>query len=208
MRPHLPRLHVLTDTTIQAQYSHLALAQMAWEAGDVAVQYRHKSFSYSKDLAELQSIAQLAQLQHKCLLINDNVALAFEVKAQGVHLGQGDGSPRLAAECLGTNAIVGATVHSLAELDALAGMPIDYIGVGPVFGTRSKATGLPDLGLDGLAAICEASRWPVIAIGSIGVGDVAQIRAAGAYGVAVISAFCLAENPIHIARTFLDHLEA
>lgn len=204
----LPRLHVLTDTTVQSKYSHFAQAQMAWEAGNVAVQYRNKSFIPAIDLHEAKMLTQLAKLQHKCLLINDRVSLAYELQAQGVHLGQGDGSPTHAANLLGKNAIVGATVHNLAELEALKGMPISYIGVGPVFGTRSKTTGLPDLGIEGLAEICAASSWPVIAIGSIQLQDVAAIRAAGAYGVAVISAFCLAQNPISVARSFLEKLDA
>ena len=204
----LPRLHVLSDTSVQNNYGHFALAQMAWEAGNVALQYRNKSFQYPHDLCELQAIAQLAKLQSNCLLVNDNAALAFELKAQGVHLGQGDGSPALAAQQMGSSAIIGATVHDIAELDALTGMPISYIGVGPVFGTSSKSTGLPDLGLKGLAEICEASQWPVIAIGSIQLKDVEAIKAAGAYGVAVISAFCLAKDPTEIARLFLEKLES
>lgn len=208
MFPSLPRLHVLSDTTVQNNYGHFALAQMAWEAGNVALQYRNKSFQRQRDLCELQAIAQLAKLQSNCLLVNDNASLAFELNAQGVHLGQGDGSPAIAAQQMGPNAIIGATVHSIAELNALAGMPISYIGVGPVFGTRSKSTGLPDLGLKGLAEICTASPWPVIAIGSIRLEDVEAIKAAGAYGVAVISAFCLAKDPTKVARLFLEKLES
>lgn len=202
----IPRLHIITDTVAQHRYSHLQLAAMAWAAGDCAVQYRNKDFSRQRDLPELQQLAQQAQTGGHCLIVNDRVDLAFELGAQGVHLGQGDGDPRAAAHLLGPQAIVGATVHMQAELDALAGAPIHYIGVGPVFGTRSKATGLPDLGLDGLAAICAASPWPVIAIGGIGVAEVAAVMAAGAYGIAVISAFCLASNPQGVATEFLEQL--
>jgi thiamine-phosphate pyrophosphorylase len=102
--------------------------------------------------------------------------------------------------------LVGATVHNQEELEALKGQRIDYIGVGPVFGTSSKDTGLPPLGLDGLARLCQLSDWPVIAIGSIGLEDVGRLKAAGAHGVAVISAFCLAEKPIAVAKAFLEKL--
>ena len=203
-----PRLHILTDTSIQHRYSHLQLAEMAWAAGECVVQYRQKDFLAKRDLAELQVLARTAHHQGHRLIINDDVDVAFELGVQGVHLGQGDGDPFAAKAMLGPNAIVGATVHSLAELDLLMGAPIDYIGVGPVFGTLSKATGLPDLGLDELAVICAASPWPVIAIGGIGLMQVEVVLAAGAHGVAVLSAFCLAQNPQEVAAAFMEKLGA
>lgn len=151
-------------------------------------------------------MAALARAGGHCLIVNDRADLAAHADAQGVHLGQGDGAPQAAAGLLGPHAIVGATVHSRAELDALAGAPIHYIGVGPVFGTQSKAVGLPDLGLDGLAALCAASPWPVIAIGGIALADVAAVLAAGAHGVAILSAFCCADFPSAVAAEFLAKL--
>jgi thiamine-phosphate pyrophosphorylase len=199
---------VITDTTVQVRHSHLQLATMAWEAGNCAVQYRNKRFDRQADLPELLAMARLAQTGHRCLIINDSAALAFEMQAQGVHLGQGDGTPQAAATLLGSRTLIGATVHTMAELRALAGAPIHYIGVGPVYGSTSKATGLPDLGLDGLAALCAASPWPVIAIGGIGEQHVAEVVAAGAHGVAIVSAFCLASNPTQVAKRILTSLEA
>jgi thiamine-phosphate pyrophosphorylase len=202
----IPRLHIITDTTVQNRHSHLELALAAWAAGECAVQYRNKSFDRARDLAELIAMAKYAQAGGHCLIINDRADLAFELGAQGVHLGQGDVDPRVAAQVLGADAIIGATVHTRAELDALAGAEIHYIGVGPVYGSTSKATGLPRLGLDGLAELCKASPWPVIAIGGIGLEHVEEVLAAGAHGVAVISAFCLASNPHGVAEAFLAKL--
>lgn len=180
---------------------------MAWECGQCAVQYRNKAWTRTHDLAEVQAIAAIAHRSSNCLIVNDDAALAFELKAQGVHLGQGDGDPWVAAQLLGPMATIGVTVHSLAELRALEGAPVHYIGVGPVYGTHSKVTGLPDLGVKGLAEICRESQWPVIAIGGIGMEQVDQVVAAGAYGVAVISAFCLASDPRRVATSILTQLE-
>ncbi|HHG84637.1 MAG TPA: thiamine phosphate synthase, partial [Bacteroidetes bacterium] len=141
----LPALHILTDTKIQSRFSHFELAKMAFAAGAVAVQYRNKSFDAGQDLEELRAIATLAQLEKKVLIINDDTELAFQVGAQGVHLGQEDGAIASARALLGPDAIIGATVHNLVELSALRGTSIDYIGLGPVYGTTSKVTGLPDL---------------------------------------------------------------
>jgi thiamine-phosphate pyrophosphorylase len=204
----IPRLHIITDTTVQRRYSHMALAELAWAAGTCAVQYRQKDFVAARDLPELQQLAEMARAGGHTLIINDRADLAFNLGCQGVHLGQGDGDPRAAADLLGPQCIIGATVHSHAELNALRDAPIHYIGVGPVYGTQSKATGLPDLGLDGLASICAASPWPVIAIGGVGLAQVDAVMDAGAHGVAVISAFCLAPNPQHVAAAFLAKLES
>lgn len=181
---------------------------MGWEAGDCVVQYRHKAYLPDRDRAELMAIGALAQEMGRRLVVNDRVDLALESGAGGVHLGQGDDDPRAAAALLGPRALIGATVHSMAELVALASAPIHYIGVGPVYGSHSKATGLPDLGLDGLAALAAASPWPVVAIGGIGLAQVPEVLAAGAHGVAVISAFCHAEHPSTVAREFMARLAA
>lgn len=200
----LPRLHILTDTRLQQRHSHLALAQMAFAAGAVAVQYRHKDFRADRDLAELQAIADLARAMGRLLLINDDARLACQVGAGGVHLGREDGSVAEARALLGPDAVIGATVHNAAELAALRGQGADYYGIGPVYGTTSKDTGLPPLGLDGLAALVRLADRPVIGIGSIDLARAAQVMAAGAHGIAVISAYCMADDPTAAARALLQ----
>ena len=198
---------MITDTVLQQRFSHLDLAKMAWTAGPCAVQYRQKQWLRDRDFSELARLADAARTGQHCLIINDRADLAFELRVQGVHLGQGDGDPAAAATLLGPQAIIGATVHSMAELEALNGLAIHYIGVGPVYGTRSKDTGLPDLGLGGLAEIAAASPWPVIAIGGIEERQVPEVIAAGAHGVAILSAFCLATEPTDVAKRFLKMLD-
>jgi thiamine-phosphate pyrophosphorylase len=143
----------------------------------------------------------------RLLIVNDNAELALQIGVRGVHLGREDGSIERARALLGSEAVIGATVHNLAELEALRGQSVDYIGVGPVFGTRSKETGLPDLGLEGLRELCGHSPWPVIGIGGIDLEGLRKVKQAGAYGCAIISAFCKAENPETSARQMLNILE-
>jgi thiamine-phosphate pyrophosphorylase len=102
---------------------------------------------------------------------------------------------------------IGVTVHNQAEYEAVAHLPIDYIGVGPVFGTTSKDTGLPPLGLSGLKYFCELSRFPVIAIGSINTINIRSVMDTGAYGVAVLSDFVLAESPEQKTKELLRLLQ-
>ena len=192
---HPVDFHFITDTRIQSRFSHLELGTLAFRAGIPFVQYRNKDFLPERDLEELRKLAGVAKETGRVLIVNDDADLAAEVGAGGVHLGVGDGSPAAARARLGPAATIGATVHNFDELHALRDMPIDYIGVGPVFGTRSKDTGLPDLGLEGLRAICEASPFPVVAIGSVDARNLADVAAAGAKGAAILSAFCLADDP-------------
>ncbi|MDX2062710.1 MAG: thiamine phosphate synthase [Bacteroidia bacterium] len=206
MRPSVGRLHVLTDQSVQQRYTHLELTQRAVAAGVPVVQYRHKTYDPARDRAELMAIAQLTAASATRLLVNDYLDEALAVRAGGVHLGQGDPDPAEALKRLGPAAVVGVTVHSAAECQFANRLPVHYVGIGPVFGTRSKATGLPPLGLAGLERLCRMSHHPVIAIGSITLETVPQVLACGAYGVAILSAFCTAREPEQVASQFLDAL--
>lgn len=175
---------------------------MAFAGGADVVQYRNKSFDPARDLEELKQIVELPRAAHQVLLINDDPQLAAEIGADGAHVGLDDPEVGTARTILPKSAVLGATVHFTSELEPLRGSKIDYIGVGPVFGTQSKALTLPQLGLDGLAKICAVSTFPVIAIGSIKRENAASVIEAGAFGVAVLSEFCMADNPEQIARDF------
>jgi len=205
--PHIPKLHVIPDTTVQSTWTLGQLANWAWASGDVAVQYRKKDFDPLHDAKTLQALSQASHKQGKCLIINDSTRLALQYQASGVHLGKEDGPVTEAIQLLGPNKIVGATVHDFEELEALEGLAISYIGVGPVFGTTSKNTGLPDLGLKKLARICHASPFPVIAIGGIGLDQVKPCLDAGAYGVAILGAYSKSKNPQAFATQVLAILE-
>lgn len=201
----LPRLHILSNTNLQNQFSHLELAQMAFDSGNVCFQYREKNFIEKKHLQELQKIAELSRnYKNYKLIINDFVHKANEINADGVHIGLEDMSVEAARSILGQEKIIGATIHSLVELDALDQSKVNYIGVGPVFGTKSKSTRSPEMGIRNFAEICEKSTVPVIAIGNISLENLPKVLSAGAYGVAILSAFCLSENPTHEAQRFLD----
>lgn len=201
-RPRVGRLHVLTDTRLQSRFSHIALAQMVFSVGADVVQIREKQpdpATFARTIVGVHK-ARIHPDQH--VIINDFVPWV-SAGAHGVHLGAEDMPVAEARATLGPGAIIGATVHSLTELQALKGQAIDYIGVGPVFGTTSKQTGLPPLGLDGLAEICRRSAFPVIAIGNIQLADVAPVMDAGAYGIAVLSGVCLAEDPRAATAAYL-----
>ncbi len=183
-RRPVPRLHVLVDSP--------ALGLAAARGGAGVVQYREKRPLPTNTLVE-----RARGLRGAELIVNDRVDVAAAVGA-GVHLGRGDLQPEVARRLLGERALIGATANSLEQAQqviARSGASLDYLGVGPVYGTRSKANPAPRMGLDRLAAIVEAVPLPVIAIGSIDAKRLPEVLATGAHGVAVLSAVCAATDP-------------
>ena len=203
------RLHVITDTVIQDRFTHADLARLAAEGGAEIVQFREKHPQTTRALVEIARAMQAALAGSGTrLLINDRVDVAAAVDAWAVHLGRDDLDPAIARHLLGPEALIGGTANSLAEARAVAAGPVDYLGVGPVFGTTTKANPAPTLGLDGLAAIVAAVDKPVIAIGSITPDRARDVLATGAHGIAVVSAVVAAGDPRAVTRAFRDAIDA
>lgn len=128
--------------------------------------------------------------------MNDSVELALALRADGVHLGQGDGDVRAARAALGA-AVIGVSAGTPAEAERAVAAGADYVGVGAVFATASKADAGSPIGVAGLAGVAQAvaGRVPVVAIGGIARGTAAPCVRAGASGVAVVGAIMGAEEP-------------
>jgi thiamine-phosphate pyrophosphorylase len=133
------------------------------------------------------------------LVVNDRPDVARIVGAHGVHVGQDDLPPQACRRVLGEDVLVGLSTHNLAQLEAAAGEPVDYVAVGPVFATRSKAAPDPVVGLELLGRarrLLARSRThkPLVAIGGISLSNARAVVEAGADGVAVVSALMQAED--------------
>lgn len=190
------RLHVITDETLQSRFTHLELARLASTAGADVVQFREKRGWPTLELLRVAlAMREAVGAGGTRLIVNDRVDVAAAVAADGVHLGLRDASPELARRLLGGAATIGATANDALRLSALARAPVGYVGVGPVFGTRSKAGAIGALGLDGLERLVRASAHPVIAIGNITPERVAGVLATGAYGIAVLSDVVCSADP-------------
>ena len=209
MKPPLGRLHVITDATLQGRFSHVDLARLAAEAGADAVQFREKRAWPTRALVETATgMRRALEGTSTCLVVDDRVDVALAAGARAVHLGRHDLDVATARRVLGPDALIGGTANSLEEALGVALTGVDYLGVGPVFGTRSKANPAPPLGLDGLRAIVQAVPKPVIAIGSITADRVATLLEAGAHGVAVLSAVVCQGDPGAAAREFREAVDA
>ena len=140
------------------------------------------------------------------LIINDRVDICLAAEADGVHLGQGDLSPAAARKIFdqvkdGKTRTIGFSTHSLAQVREADALPIDYIAIGPVFATGSKANPDPIIGLEGVHQARRVTKKPLVAIGGITRQNCSQVKAAGADAVAVISD--LLESPGKAVADFL-----
>ena len=168
-------------------------AEKACKGGADWIQLRikNKSFEEWKELAlETKRICTLYKAH---LIINDNVQIAKEINAYGVHLGKEDMSPAEARKILGEKFIIGGTANTMDDIVKLQQMNVDYIGLGPFRFTSTKENLSPVIGINGyIYMFPELKRRnmniPIIAVGGIRTGDVKSLISAGVYGVAVSTA--------------------
>ncbi|HXV76534.1 MAG TPA: thiamine phosphate synthase [Candidatus Polarisedimenticolaceae bacterium] len=203
------RLHVITDETVQTRWSHVELARAAALGGADRVQYREKRPRTTRELVETaRRIRRALDGTAARLVLNDRIDVAVAAGAGAVHLGRDDLDPAIARRLVGDSMRIGATANDLEQALRAARLPVDYLGVGPVFGTRSKTAPAPALGLVRLAEIVRAVPLPVIAIGNITVDHVAAVLATGVHGIAVLSAIACAHDPREATSGFaraIDH---
>ena len=175
----------------------LVVIEQALHAGVTCFQLREKGPNALRGEA-LRHFAQA--VQHRCrhygvpLLINDDIALAHYLDAEGVHLGQQDCSVLDAQKQL-PHKIIGLSVHDCATYDTSPIHAVHYIGVGPIHPTRSKKDAQSAIGYAGIASLRQHdASVPIVAIGGIQLHDIVPLRQAGADGVAIISLIAQAQN--------------
>ena len=208
-RPRLGRLHVITDEVLQTQFAHAEIARQALAGGADAIQYREKRPLLTRELvAAAAAIAEACHAAGATSIIDDRADVAAAVNASGLHLGRDDLEVAAARQLLGDGFLIGGTANSIEEARRVFATPVDYVGIGPVFGTASKANPAPVMGLETLAAICAESPVPVIAIGSITVATVEAVLDAGAYGVAFLSGITCAADPAAAANDYACRIQA
>ena len=207
--PTLPRgLYLISDEGMIRRGAFIPFLEQALAAGLKTVQLRAKSL----DPPTLEHTGtEMRRLTRRCaatFIVNDDPELAVRLEADGVHVGSGDASPEKARAILGPGRIVGLSTHNRDQVADAQSRPVDYIGVGPVFTTGSKAAPDPVVGVDFLASARSHSRLPVVAIGGITLENLEDVLQAGVHGVAVISAIVRAADPLGAVREFLERIAA
>lgn len=181
-------VYVITDRRIARGRPHEEIAAAAVAGGATAVQLREKELTTRELVAIAARTLALTRAAGVPLIIDDRVDIALATDADGVHLGPDDLSVADARRLLGPRKIVGASAGTEAEAAAAERDGADYLGVGSVFGTASKADAGKPIGIDTMRRIVRAVRIPIVAIGGITHANAAEAIGAGAAGVAVISA--------------------
>jgi thiamine-phosphate pyrophosphorylase len=178
----------------------IQIIRQAVEGGVTLVQLRAKKLPASAFLNLALEAASLLRKKKIPLIINDRPDIALACSAAGVHLGQEDLPLSAARRILGKDRLIGLSASSLKEAHRAQKDGADYIGLGPVFSTPTKATTLTPLGLRGVREICSRLSIPVLAIGGIDRRNARQVIAAGADGIAVVSAILGARDIFKATR--------
>jgi thiamine-phosphate pyrophosphorylase len=206
MRLVLPRLYVILDATL-LNNSPQDCAQELAAAGVRLLQYRDKS-ACSRDLLKTsRALVSALQLHRASLVVNDRPEVAVLAGAAGVHVGQEDLEPEQARAVVGKEMWVGVSTHNLEQFRRAAATSADYIAVGPIFATTSKANPDPVVGLGLIRKVRSLTDKPIVAIGGITLERAASVIAAGADSVAVIRDVVCAAKPGERARRFLETLD-
>jgi thiamine-phosphate pyrophosphorylase len=207
--PFLPRLYAIVDAQVLAKHE-VALATFAGElraAGVSLVQYRDKLGS-PQAILHSATLLQNALAGTSCrLIMNDRADLAVLARFDGVHVGQGDLSPEDARRVAGASRWVGVSTHTDEQVRAADQTTADYIAIGPVFSTTTKADAENPAGLEGVRRARALTRKPLVAIGGITRANARSVIDAGADSVAVISSLLVpGESTEKVARDFLELL--
>lgn len=186
-------LYAVTDRNWLNDASLYEQVEQAILGGATFIQLREKELEGDPLLQEVGEIQKLCSQYHIPFVINDKVEVALKMNADGVHVGQSDMEAGNVRQLLGKDKILGVSAQTVLQAVLAEKQGADYLGVGAVFPTGSKADP-DDVSLDTLKAICNAVSIPVIAIGGISTDNVMELYGSGISGIAVISAIFSAKN--------------
>lgn len=200
-RPFDLSVYLVTDRPLCLGRELLDIVGQAARGGASMVQLREKHAGTREFVELARALKALLAPLGVPLLINDRIDVALAAGADGVHVGQGDMHVLDARSILGPEAILGLSTDTLEQALEAEKLPVDYYGVGPVFPTRTKTDfSHQPWGIEGLRALRGRITRPMVGIGGVDVANAVQIMAAGADGVAVVSAICAAPSPEEAAR--------
>lgn len=202
------RLCLVTDRAMAGGRSLTQIVAAAVRGGVSMVQLREKDAPTRAFVEQARALKALLAPLGAPLLINDRVDVALACGADGVHVGQSDMPVETARALLPKGALIGLSITGADDLARADADAADYLGVGPIFAQTTKADATAPLGIDGFRALRTMSRKPMMIIGGIGPDTCAPLLAAGADGLAVVSAIMAAADVEAAARGFDARLRA
>jgi thiamine-phosphate pyrophosphorylase len=199
----LPPLYPITDRRL-SRLSHAAQVERLAAGGATLIQLRDKWATPREFYNEALDAVRVARRFGVRVIVNDRVDIALAVGADGVHLGQDDLPADKARALVGEGRIIGFSTHSLKQALEASDAPVDYIAIGPVFGTTTKDDPDPAVGLEAIAEIKRRASKPLVAIGGITLDRARSVIDAGADSLAVISDLYAAGDITGRVRAFLE----
>ena len=204
-------LYLVTDRALSRGRSTREIVEAAVAGGVSCVQLREKHCGTREFIEQARSIRNLLREKNIPLIINDRIDVALAAEADGVHLGQQDMPIDLARTISSGSLLIGISAESIDDAVRAEQDGADYIGISPVFATPTKTDTGPPLGLAGVRRIRELVSIPLVGIGGINHENGAAVIAAGADGIAVVSAIVSAADPAAAAqqlRSLVDRANA
>lgn len=199
-------LYLVTDRPLCLGRELEWVVEEAVKGGVTLVQLREKDTDTRHFIDLAIRLKKILAAYHVPLLINDRIDVALAADADGVHIGQSDMPYEIARRLLGDDKIIGISLENDAEAEAANALNVDYVAVSPVYLTGTKTDTSAALGLDGVRRISALSKHPVVGIGGMNQATVKDVMAAGADGVAVVSAICSAENPLLASQQLVEQI--
>lgn len=195
-----PALYVLTDRELSRGRETLVIAEAALIGGASVIQLRDKLASTRALVEEGLALRELTREHGALLIVNDRLDVALAVDADGMHVGQDDMPAKIARRLLGPDRILGVSVGTIEEGRAAIADGADYLGVGPIFATSSKADAGSPIGLALVKTLAHDYQTPLVAIGGINARNAREIIQTGAASIAVISAVVSADDVTEATR--------
>jgi thiamine-phosphate pyrophosphorylase len=196
------RICLVTDRDLSRGRSLVEIVEAAARGGATMVQLREKAATTRAFLEEARALKAYLVARGIVFIVNDRVDIALAVDADGVHVGQSDMPVEDVRRLVGPQKIVGLSITNAAEMTRPDAQEADYLGVGPVYAQQTKPDATPPLGIEGFRRLRAMARKPVVAIGGLTPENSAPVLAAGADGLAVVSAIVAADDPEAATRRF------
>lgn len=186
-------LYAVTDRAWVGKYSLYEQVEQALAGGITCLQLREKNLDYDSFLKEAIELKKLCYRYDVPFIVNDNVQIALESDADGVHVGQDDMQACDVRKLIGDNKILGVSANNLAQAQKALAQKADYIGLGAVFNTATKSDA-NDMGLENLKLITQSVDIANVAIGGIKLENIALLKDCNINGIAVVSAIFASDN--------------
>jgi len=200
-------VYLVLDPDLCRKIGMAETARLAVEGGATIVQLRDKHADTTQMIETGRALKAVLSGTGVPLIVNDDVDAAIAIGAEGVHVGQSDMVAAAARQRIGRDMILGLSVETEELARRVDPSVVDYVGIGPVFATATKPDHKQPIGFDGLARIVAAAPVPAVAIGGVKAEHAGPALAAGAKGIAVVSAICGQPDPSAAARRIAGEIE-